>query len=294
MENREWDDAFAPLRPSAGLKYKVMNLDRQEKKVGTGRRAVIRVAAVAALLVLVLTVSFWPSKDGLVTAPGVLKVYAYDQTNATGMGEELRYELVEGSVTSWRNWHITSNVICGLPLVLSAPEEKFVGKEITFDVTVAGGEFVNSDNGKMEYWGQHITAKNNQTIYWSFTEFFKTYNSGVLDNLTQEELDKLKPEEHFEVFLGGTTYIDIIIYADNDVVGCMVVKICPDNNAYAPGSSEYAGCWYHAEFLQSVSFPDVDGQRQNVTEGAARKLMENWRMEDMLGAVLMPEVNIPN
>ena len=51
------------------------------EKKGTRRNVWFRVAAVAAMLAIVLTVTLWPRRTAsgeIITAPGIMKVYGYD------------------------------------------------------------------------------------------------------------------------------------------------------------------------------------------------------------------------
>lgn len=248
------------------------------------RRGIIyRAAAMAAMLAILLTAALWPrrSEDGeLIIAPGVVRVYAYDLSSGADVSQPVCVALEEGVEMPYEyGWHITSNIVPGLPITLSMPESEFEGAQITFEVSVNGGEFFRKLGGKYgmhrfgpAYLGQHFTVENNQTIFW-------WNNLTDLENWG-EEYDEDRIREELEAsmtggttgytfpdvipFLAGKAYADIIIRADAHIVGSVRMVIYADNMSLPIGSEEYLGCRYYAKLLSSVSFPMLNGEYQDV------------------------------
>ena len=243
----------------------------------------LRGAAVAATVAVLLAAFFapWQREGEIITAPGVLKVYAYDyvDTESKVMQE---IELREGVYSYAKHgWNIAMNLYPGLPLTLSVPEEQFGEANIYLEIDVSGGEFFqwpegeNGGNSYVEtYLGQHFTVGNDQTIYWWIME-------SDMENLTEATVpgdeNGVISVPDMTTFLGGIAYVDIIVWADKNIVGCMTVKICAEDMSYPAGSTQYMGSWYHAELVGSVGYPMVDGKYQYITREYVENVMEGWK-----------------
>lgn len=296
MEKREWNDAFAPVRPDAGLRYKVLKLTREEKETRSTRRLATRLAAVAAVITIVLTAALWPrqTENNIVTAPGVLKVYAYDIVDSMVDVSQLQsVELTEGAQSSWLGgWSVTNNMIYGLPVTFSVPEEDFGGAKITFAISTEGGEFFRELNGEYgkyyfgpAYLGQVFRLENHQTIFWWFLEtdmknWHEEYDEDKFQESIRAGLDGKEPTYIGPSLKGihyqGVTDVKVTIYADDHVVGCMLLQIYADDTSYPDGDAAYGGCHYFLRMVKSESYPMLDGEYQFVSAEYVNGLMDSW------------------
>lgn len=198
----------------------------------------IRIAACAAVLAIVLLGLFGPfgTEAEYVTAPGILKVYAYDGTTENEIADMLQNELT-GGVTSYRPvWSPYINVACGgIPLYFEIPEDYFGEAEITFEITVDQGEFFEARNTTLPF-GNITTIGNKKKIYWD----------GV-------NLSKIREE----VGNGGVFYADILIRADGKIVGYGVIE-------FTFCEEPVPACIIRS--FKTVCFPMVDDCLQDVPE----------------------------
>lgn len=129
------------------------------------------------------------------------------------------------------DWTMAINVVPGLPLELSYPDEY-----VKFTVRTSDGVLRSNINGESKFYGKEVELPNNSTIYWN--------------NLSDYNQD--------ELLFNITAYLDIIIRANEHIVGYAVIKIYP--------VTEFKqGHVYSAKMLKSVSFPKVDGEYQNIS-----------------------------
>lgn len=144
-----------------------MNI-RRRKRSGGG--VWIRVACVAATLVLVLLALLMPRDDGIVTAPGVLQVYAYDLSSGEidpSTAILLKEGVVQSDAYGWcgldsYGWGP------GLPLTLILEEAELAEREIAFRVSVEiGGICYRPDPTDKFRWGKQFTVLNGDTIGWT-------------------------------------------------------------------------------------------------------------------------------
>lgn len=169
-------------------------------------------------------------------------------------------------------WSVALNWYPGVPIRLTMPENEFEGAQITFEVSVNGGEFLRkkytiSDAGS-EYLGQNFFVGNNQTICWRFL---------VTDPRLYDRAYEGAQYEAPMRYLDGKAYADIVIWADGNIVGCMTVMFYADDLSIPLGSPEYAKCRYYAKLMGSIICPKQDGEYQNVSRAQMEALMKNWR-----------------
>ena len=252
------------------------------------RRSIwLRAAAVAAVLAIILAATLWPrqTEEGqLIIAPGVVRVYAYDLTSGTDVSQLECVELEQGVEMPYEyGWSAALNWYPGVPITLSMPENEFEGAEITFEVSVNGGEFLRKsdsvDEGSSMYLGQNFVVENNQTICWNFIVTYpqlwdQKYESEQHRGTSQSDRGE---EAKVMLFLDGKAYADIIIWADGNIVGCMTVMFYADNLSIPPGSMEYIKCQYYAKLIGSIICPKQDGEYQNVSREQMEVLMESWK-----------------
>lgn len=247
-----------------------------------GRAAWFRAAAAVVTVAILLAALSWPGggEDEIVTAPGILKVYAYDLTSGTTLDEMVSYELEEGiELPAEYGWHISTDQYPGLPMTLSVDEALLGGEEIVFDVTVSGGECFRELGGAYgkyyygpAYLGQTFTLENHQTVCWRWTET-------DLESWTGEEEDVFTgfvDGPGVTYFLEGKAYVDIVIRAGENIVGSVVIKIYAEDTSLPQGSMDYIASRYYAAVIQSVYFPQINGEYQNVTKEDVSRLMNDY------------------
>lgn len=228
--------------------------DKIEEAAGivpTSRKHIwLRVVAAAAVLVLVMTWLLWPGNpdapedDGVIKAPGMLKVYAYDLSSGEDIEDCKSFVLEEGDETKHIGWWDPSvgRATIGLPIRLELDDQYFAEHEVVFDVKLEYGNF--RDKRKQSL-GKQFTVKSGETIYWT------KYEQGTTDRT-----------------MGEATYVDITIKADGHIVGYTVIKIV----RLRPEFSIYT-----AYLVKNVTFPLYEGEFQQITEEYVIEQMEKAR-----------------
>lgn len=257
-----------------------------------------RVAAIAAVLAILLTAALWPSaEESYVTGPGLLVVRAYaaDDVTVTDANSTVMEEGVELPQEYCWNPSFSIGPI-GFPIKLSISEEAYPGMDITFDIRLDAGTFLQ-DNPDYDWkedsnrpawtkpdtpaypdwkedsnhpawmkpntpayleWYGNFTIGNNQQLFWK-------PSTPIKDPVTNETIESIFPD-------GPSYYVDIAIRADDHIVGYAVVEIF--NVDRKPISEGGVPC-YCACLLSSGSFPKVDGGFQNVSEKYLEQLFES-------------------
>jgi hypothetical protein len=267
MKKQELRGAFSQMRAPDPCVEKV--LAAQDGRETAKRRNVARriVAAAAALALLVTGWLFWPvDEDSYVTAPGLLVVRAYAVNNPI-ISEENSMILEEGVTLPWEyGYDSGTNVVAhGMPLFLSVSQDIYEGMEITFECFVSGAylyqdvDLLIDENGAIDgfhYWstsylGNHCKINTNHTIYWSPYDRKFDYDKREVISVPgrfQEDRD----------------FVDIIIRADDYIVGYAVIEIFadPEYSGNRPGCNDR----YYARLLETVSFPPVEGKWQDISK----------------------------
>ena len=232
------------------------------------------------------TTSATASDIPLITAPGTVKVYAYDLTYLKAAALEHPYELKPGEeppaecgLPGFSNSHRA------LPLTLSMPEGEFEGAEITYEITVTGGEFARptgKEYGTLRYGpaylGRQFVLEDDQTIYWYKYETDIENWAYKPEDLKDPEILENHESPSSEYFTGEKAFVDIIIRADSHIVGCMTLMFYADvdSGRYTEGSG-YHRCPFYPMLLDSLSFPMQDGAYQNVPIEEVQLLMDFWK-----------------
>ena len=221
-----------------------------------------------------------------VTGPAVAKVFAHDLTYIGS--EALQHTLeLEPGVDVHLKYALpgSSNFHQALPITLSVPKGVYGGAEVSFEVTVSGGEFarpLNEEYGRYmygpAYLGQHFVLENDQTIcWWRRSTDVKNWEY----EYDEEKIrDGTYPAPDFTPFDGDKAYVDVLIRADDRIVGCMTILIQLEDNTVVRDNMHYATRHYYPKLLGSVSFPAQDGTEQNVTEEQAKLGMDDWKQTD--------------
>lgn len=158
-----------------------------------------------------------------VMAEGLLSVTCFTLTGDYMKEIELNESVI---LPREADWSMANNVVPGLPLELSYPDEY-----VNFTMRTSDGVLRSNENGRSQFHGRKLVLPNNSTIYWN----------------------NLSDNNENEVLLNVISYIDIIIRANEHIVGYVVIRIYP--------VTEFKqGHVYSAKMLKSVSFPKVDGE----------------------------------
>ena len=222
----------------------------------------LRLVAVAAVVALVIgALAFWPAgEQEYVTGPGLLAIRAY-ALNENEISDINSTVLEEGVELPWEYvYHQVTNIVKGLPIDLGIPADAYDGMEISFEVSVTAGQFEREanhyyDKDKGEFvWdrdtklGNKFTIQNNTTIFW-----------------IPREMDSSKA-------VRGSSFVDIIIRAENIIVGYAVVEIyecLPEDGREWHEENVYG---YLARVIEIVSFPNVKGEYQSVAKGDVEEI----------------------
>lgn len=210
----------------------------------------LRLAACAAVLALVIAGGvLWPSGGGIQTAPGILTitVQAEDRTSESGF---TIIQLEEGiSAPENRSWALVMNRSPGLPVSLSVESEDYPAEDITFNITVDHGAYINWKNKNnnnsysIEYLPPEFTSSNHVQIYWNILSLDYPIN----DWYENEDYDQI--------------YTDIVIYCEDHIIGYAVLRF---DRKYSEENVPLLS--YFSTLVESVTFPKVNGQFQPVTK----------------------------
>ena len=233
------------------------------KRKGRVSNRLVRIAAVAAALALLLTgMHFWSGgEDDIVTMPGVLKAYACD-IEAIAEYELEQYALVENLEQSYQTmWAQHINVLSkGIAISLQLDDDSLIESDIVIEVSTNLGElrgnhykdkyFVEGDikqskeNAKL---GKKGTIDNGEAVFWTGFEVLDIYAAGG-------KAGKSKEESFLET---GGVFVEFIVRVENHIVGFAVMEIV---------SVDYESEIFGIELRDSAYFPKVDGEYQNVTQ----------------------------
>ena len=216
---------------------------------------ILRVAAIAAVIALLMTALLWPTEENYVTGPGILiaRAYALDEPM---LSEESSTVLEEGiTLPLSYNWCRAISSVRGIPLHLSIDTVDFQVKNISFGITLSDGSFYQNlhthvesmfDGVRQTYLGTSFRMDNHRRIYWYPTSL-------IFDNQN-------KKITHIPMS-GNRAFADIVIRADNQIIGYAVIEFYE-----VDGLSGEKGWYYNARMLKSVSFPQINGDFQRVSE----------------------------
>lgn len=256
MNKQELKGAFSRIHASEELVKEVISVEHEQKTTWNVRRTLWRVAAVAAALaILVTALVFWPTgsspeEPGIIAVPGVMKVYAcaLEETDEKELEE---YELTD-AVDSYKSVLVPYSNSMGeaIPFVFRIPDDYYGDAEIAVYVSVEYGwmyEDGNIENGVKK----ELSVSNEEMIRW-------THGS------MSEAIEKFGH--------GGRFYADIIIYADDQIVGYGIIDFVfynPEGEGLLPS--------FVTNGFMTVSFPLVDGEYQDVSEEYVWKQIEEYK-----------------
>ena len=251
----------------------LLEAEEYEKK---SRPTWVRFAAAAAVLALVIgAIAFWPAgEQDYVTGPGLLVIRA----NAAEVSEDIEEILLEEGIIlpATFEYRIDTNVAEVLPITLSIPADAYPNMDITFEVSTMDGIFLKAepydpnaphnapgatvlDKIVGTFYGQHFELPNNTSMEW--TPAGLNYDYVVAELKKGVTFDQLQDEKINTCFSNNPSYMDIIIKADQKIVGYAVIEIREVNGVL--------GMWarnFTIEVLKIVSFPRINGKLQKVSE----------------------------
>lgn len=247
--------------------------------------AVKKIAAMAAVVALLLTMFFWPNREeSYITAPGLITVRAHevdDAGNAT-----IESVVLEQGVkfTPEYSFNPGANHQPAFPISFDVQNELYQGMQISFEVNTNAGIFEKYLPGDLSYidkspteqylynyFGQHFTVDADTTIYWIPLAFDYEYmrvqfEKGNID-LSQTYRELPYPD--------GPVYFDIIIRADNHIVGYCVIEVTVNSAVTGIYTNVFS-----FEIVSMISFPQVDDQWQNVTDQYVYNQIQKTHLEN--------------
>ena len=250
----------------------LLEAEEYEKK---RKPAWVRFVTAAAVVALVIgALAFWPTGEKeYVTGPGLLTIRA----NASEVSEDIEEILLEEGIVlpATFEYRIDTNVAEVLPITLSIPEDAYPNMDITFEVSTMDGIFSKAepydpnaphhapgatwlDMLVGNFYGQHFDIPNNTSMEWTPTGL--NYDYVVAELKKGVTFDQLQDEKINTYFSNNPSYMDIIIKADQKIVGYAVIEIREVNGVL--------GMWarnFTIEVLKIVSFPRINGKLQKVS-----------------------------
>ena len=254
------------------LTHAVLRIPQKQRRTLPRPLRLVAAAAVAALVIGAL--AFWPAgEQEYVTGPGLLAIRA----NASEVSEDVEEILLEEGIVlpATFEYRIDTNVAEVLPITLSIPEDAYPNMDITFEVSTMDGIFAKSQKYDPDaphnapgatvldmivgtFYGQHFELPNNTSMEW--TPAGLNYDYVVAELKKGVTFDQLQDEKINTYFSNNPSYMDIIIKADQKIVGYAVIEIREVNGVL--------GMWarnFTIEVLKIVSFPRINGKLQKVS-----------------------------
>lgn len=243
-------------------------------------------AACLLLLPLVLAILLRPVPQSIQTAPGVITVLAHS-LDEEGNPSQTTDVLTEGKLfRSETQKDGTDNQI--FPLSFQVNASLYPGMELRMRVYTTAGIFAKSPQEQqsgndlpqiqrylMNYYGQEYEIEIGQNVYWQTDGFDYLY---MEEQLQKGNFDFTQAYRNHD-FKTGPAYIHVILRADGHLVGfCRIRITLTDESAHR---CERQFCF---QVVTSVSFPQVDGQWQEVGEEELRELLRKdmARLQDEL------------
>lgn len=229
--------------------------------------AVAALAAASVLVLLVFGLRQSPQK-ALQTAPGVITVLAHELDDSGKLTDQTQVleegEIFEPQKQQQRN----ENQI--FPLSFLVDESQYPGMDLQLQVAATVGIFTKNELlGKdaedlpealrllLQHYGQQYEADIGENIYWQTDGFDYLF----MQQQTQKgnyDLETVYRDLDFEK---GPSYILVTLQADEHIVGFCHIKI-----TLADPSVSAENRQFRFQIIASVSYPQVDGQWQDVSE----------------------------
>ena len=227
------------------------------------RILLFRIAAMAATLAILLTAALWPWKNGdgqIVSAPGIMKVYACEvsEIEKTDFSKLEDYRLLENSINaSAPIWVPFMSGLQGLAFTPLVDEPCLSEHLIQFKISTNYGDMIDRN---ADIHGKKVTVQNGSTIYWDGSQMVE--DCGELENI----------DAHLATI--GRIYIDLIILADDHIVGCAVFEMT---------RLEDMNIAFTTKLLSTVYYPKVNDEFQKVTMEYVQQEISNIKSFAVLG-----------
>lgn len=267
MNKQELQGAFSKIHASDDLSRKVLSVEKDQKKVGFAWRPAVRVAtSVAVVAALLLTVVLWRSHEdggepGIVAMPGIIQAFACEMTDPENETVLVNYDFNIAANAMINNVQYPTIISeHGLGMKIMVDEQTLQDSKITFDLSCQHGSFYTWE--KMEVsphaktvvtHGQAVSLENEQYVYWRAEKTM----------LWTKFLDEQ-----------GGIYINVIVRADEHIVGYAIFEIVAQDELMQ---------FYGIAMRESVYYPKVDGQFQEITEEYVQSQMDTEALTPMTG-----------
>lgn len=281
MNKQEFNEAFSCVKASDDLIRGTLALNK-EKKMNYGK-ILRRAAACAAVLAVLLTALLWPSEENYITGPGMITVRAHeldDAGNATIESVALKEgvlftpEYIYRTDASYREEY---------PFFFQIEHEFYATEQIMLEVNTNAGIFYKHLPGDTSMvgkppieqylyhnYGQHFTVSADKSLYWrpdgfDYTYMKEQYGKG---NTNLSQIYKSVG------FSANPSYIDVIIRADDNIIGYCVIEVTMNSTEISPYAHRFS-----FEVIALVSFPIVNGQHQNVSSKYVQTQIQKIHLE---------------
>lgn len=226
-------------------------------------------AACAVVLALMVGVLFlWPREENYLIGSGLITVQAHG-LDASGHVTPQSIPLEEGiQYTSEVVYDPTKSYRQHFPFSLSVAESSYPDMRITVEVFTNAGIFYKDTpydpNAPTHpallqffsnYHGQHFTVDIDEKLYWKPEGFDYAYMEERIKN-GEREFDRAYKAHDY---VNNPSFIDVIIRADENIIGYCVIAIREINEDDGHPDREFS-----FEVLKMVNFPEVDGNLQNI------------------------------
>ena len=242
------------------------------------------VAAAAALAILVGCWLFWPvDEECYVTAPGLLIVRAY-AVDEYGNATVESVQLEEGvTFTPEVEYEFNKNYVQHFPFSFHLDQKDYQDMEITLEVSTNAGIFYKNEPFNPEHlklspaeqvlennYGQHFRVSADKNLYWRPLGFDYDHLKQQVESGNPKALDVMRAYLVEE----NPSFIDVIIRGNDLIIGYCVIEIREIN-----GLTGYSAAKFSFELIKMVSFPQVEGRWQNVSEEYVQEEIEKTHLE---------------
>lgn len=257
--------------------------EAMEVKKHTGRKWILRAAACAAVLAILLTALLWPSEENYITGRGMITVRAYE-ADETGNPTIESVVLEKGVVfapdyiyrtdTSYRE---------EFPFLFRVEHELFSPNEIMLEISTNAGIFYKHLPGDLsmvgkppieqllyDNYGQHFTVSADKALYWKPDGFDYAY---MREQFEKGNTNVAQVYKSFG-FSSNPAYFDVIIRAYDYIIGYCVIEVKMSPTEISPYAHRFS-----FEVVALVSFPMVDGKHQNVSNKYVQTQIQKIHLE---------------
>ena len=272
MLNEDISKALGDI--SDDLLLNAMEIPERKKR----RRVSLTVSLAAAcllLLPLLLASLFQPKPQPVQTGPGVITVLAHG-LDAVGNPTQQTDVLKEGEIFQSEKQKDSGN---GQTFLLSfrVDASQYPGMELRMRVYASAGIFrkppkdeqVDQELPELErllrrYYGQEYEVEVGQSVYWQTDGFDYLYMEQQIEKGNYDFASAYRDHD----FEKGPAYIHVLLRADGNLVGFCRIRITLADETVHKSDRQF--CF---QVVASVSFPQVDGRWQDVSEAQLRELL---------------------